>query len=189
MESSVTSIGRQAFNQGNVGGGKLRSVTIPDSVVSIAYAAFYKCAKLESLVIPDSVTTLDTLSPYGSRLCEGCTSLASVVIGDGVTALPKDAFKGCTSLRNVTIGSAVASWDGSAFEGSSAITTLTLRTPLVEAVFLSQTPFLPTYLSASASEVQHLTLGGEGDEHWEICLSPCPRLGVRDDGVICDEHW
>jgi hypothetical protein len=54
IPSSVTSIGRQAFDYCS----SLTSVTIPSSVTSIDYAAFRGCTSLASITIPSSVTSI-----------------------------------------------------------------------------------------------------------------------------------
>jgi formylglycine-generating enzyme required for sulfatase activity len=71
----VTSIGDWAFS-----GCSLTSVTIPDSVTSIGYAAFRECS-----------------------------GLTSVTIGNGVTSIDQSAFSDCTGLVNVTFQSTITS--------------------------------------------------------------------------------
>ena len=50
----------------------LTSYTIPDSVTTIGYSAFYDCDSLTSITIPDSVTTIGDYAFYS------CSSLTSV---------------------------------------------------------------------------------------------------------------
>ena len=45
----------------------LTSISIPDSVVSIGYAAFFNCAELTSVTLPDS---LKSISPGAFSGCE-----------------------------------------------------------------------------------------------------------------------
>ena len=75
----------------------ITSVTIPDSVTSIAYAAFQNCTSLASIDIPSGVTSI------GSNAFQSCTSLASINIPSGVTSIGKNAFQSCTSLTSITI--------------------------------------------------------------------------------------
>lgn len=53
-EYSVTTIGESAFK-----GSAVTSVSMPESITSIDYDAFYECKNLESVTLPESLTTLD----------------------------------------------------------------------------------------------------------------------------------
>ena len=72
-----------------MGCSKLKSSTIPDSVTTIAYAAFKECKKLKSITISDSVTII------GDYAFSGCKKLKSITIPDSVTAIGEGAFEGC----------------------------------------------------------------------------------------------
>ncbi len=52
--------------------GKSGDYTVPDSVVSIGYYAFYGCARLATVTIPDSVIEIETVAFYD------CTNLTDV---------------------------------------------------------------------------------------------------------------
>ena len=88
----VTVIGAEAF----WGNKTMTSVTIPDTVTKIEYAAFNECTSLTSIVIPSSMKTI------GEAAFWYCTGLKSAVIPSSVTTFGKDAFKGCTSLTAYT---------------------------------------------------------------------------------------
>ena len=60
----VVAIGREAFKDSS-----LREVTIPDTVKTIDWFAFYNCRSLERIVIPQSVTKIE----YG--VFDGCNKL------------------------------------------------------------------------------------------------------------------
>jgi hypothetical protein len=53
----------------------LTSVTIPNSVTSIGWAAFYNCSGLTSITIPNSVTSI------GNNAFSGCSGLTTVFYG------------------------------------------------------------------------------------------------------------
>ena len=59
---------------GNCSG--LTSVTIPNSVMSIGYAAFCGCSGLTSVTIPNSVTSIESYAFFG---CNGLTSVISLI--------------------------------------------------------------------------------------------------------------
>ena len=122
-------------------------MTIPDSVKTIDYEAFYDCNKLTEVKMGKSVTTVDgcvfencerlqsvTLSPSLtaiSRYMFGyCTKLTSIVIPDSVQTIEYDAFDGCTALREVVMGKSVTLIDEEAFYGCTALPSITLPASL-----------------------------------------------------------
>ena len=86
FDGDVAVIGSFAFYNCS----SLTSVTIPDSVTSIADCAFYGCS-LASVMIPDSVTSI---GEDAFRYC----SLTSVIIPDSVTSIAAAAFSQCSNL-------------------------------------------------------------------------------------------
>ena len=94
---------------------KLTEVVIPDSITSIANAAFADCKSLKVVIIPDSVTYI------GDSAFQGCESLEYVVIGNGVKSIGDLAFKNCTSLKSVDLGTSVEEIGNGAFFGCDAL--------------------------------------------------------------------
>ena len=78
------------------------AITIPNSVTSIGYEAFYGCTGLTSITIPDSVTSIGSWAFYD------CRGLTSVTIPDSVTSIGKYAFQGC-KLQDIYITD-IAAW-------------------------------------------------------------------------------
>lgn len=97
---------------------KLVYITIPDSVTSISYRAFYGCRSLQSITIPDSVTSI------GTQAFDDCTSLESIIIPDSVTEIGTMAFWGCSGLTSVTMGNGVTEIGALAFTGCTNLTTI-----------------------------------------------------------------
>ena len=80
------------------------SYSIPDSVTSIGYRAFYGCKGLTSITIPESVTSI------GDDAFCGCSSLTSITIPNSVTSIGEDAFWNCTSLKDVYYSGTQEQW-------------------------------------------------------------------------------
>ena len=62
-------------------------------VTSIRQHAFRKCTSLTSITLPDSIATI------ARGAFNGCSSLTAIVIPDNVTSIGQKAFAGCTSLK------------------------------------------------------------------------------------------
>ena len=99
---------------------KLTSVTIPEGVTSISYAAFENCSSLTSITIPDSVTAI------GGNAFRGCTSLTSINIPDSITSIDAFVFYNCSSLTDVTIPNNVTSIGYTAFAGCSSLISINI---------------------------------------------------------------
>ena len=76
---------------------QLRSVTIPESVLSIEKKAFSFCTSLKT------VTLSEGLEKIGEMAFWGCKSLEQISIPSTVTEIGKNAFSGCENLKSVKI--------------------------------------------------------------------------------------
>ena len=124
IPDGVTSIGHRTGVVGAFSGlTNVTSVTIPDSVTSIAYGAFHSCTGLTSITIPSSVTKIDAYAFYG---CTGLTSVTITGGGDDVLWINPHAFEGCTSLTSVTIGSGVTTIHMYTFYGCTSLAEVTI---------------------------------------------------------------
>ena len=115
------------------------SYSIPNSVTSIGYRAFYGCTSLASITVADnnqsycdvdgvlfnkdktelvqypagktsaSYSIPNSVTEIGDDAFSHCTSLASITIPDSVTSIGAYAFYGCTSLTSITIPDSVKS--------------------------------------------------------------------------------
>lgn len=109
---TVTSIRYLAFVKCT----SLKSVTIPDSVMSIGNGAFRGCTSLTSITIPNSVTSI------GDGAFFNCTSLESITISDSVTSIGVSTFLGCDSLESIIIPESVTTIRDDAFTGCNELT-------------------------------------------------------------------
>ena len=93
------------------------TVTIPESVTSIADYAFSGCISITSVTIGNKVTSI------GHNAFESCTSLYFVwIVGSGATRIGDNAFSDCTSLTSITIGPGVTSIGYFAFYYCTSLT-------------------------------------------------------------------
>ena len=93
----------------------MKSVTIPNSVTSIASDAFCGCSGLTTLDIPSSITSIEV------EVFAYCSGLKSVTIPNSVTYIGLSAFNGCNSLTSITIPSGVTLVGDYAFQGCSSL--------------------------------------------------------------------
>ncbi len=113
--SSVTEItlpaGLKAIGDGALMSTRIKSVNIPESVISIGRGAFADCKSLTSLTVPATVTTL------GSHTFDGCTALSQVTFL--AADVPDYAFRGCTALTD--FNGRVTSVGSNAFSGCTSL--------------------------------------------------------------------
>lgn len=115
-EYTVTSIGGSAF-QSCV---KLKSVSLPETLVSIEYWSFYNCILLTRLVVPQKVKSI------GSSAFRDCISLEKIDLGR-VQTIDRGVFEGCISLDSLTIPSSTTEIAAGAFEECTGLANLTIE--------------------------------------------------------------
>jgi len=100
---------------------KLGSYSIPNSVTSLWYSAFYKCRFLTSITIPNTVKSIPNRA---FQLCSGATS---ITIPNSVTTIDKFAFQECSGLTGITIPNSVTTIGAQAFLSCTGLSgTLTI---------------------------------------------------------------
>ena len=115
IENGVTSIGSWAFDACK----GLTSVTIPNSVTSIGYNAFYRTKWYDNQ--PDGLVYAGkVLYKYKGTM----PSNTKIDIKEGTTGIAASAFNGCSDLTSLTIPNSVTNIGGSAFSGCSGITSI-----------------------------------------------------------------
>ena len=111
INSNTKVINDTAFSNCNM----LKSVTIPNSVITIEPSAFFGCTELSSVTIGNSVTSIN------NSAFSGCTGLTSITIPDSVISIGDFAFGNCIGLTSVYIGNSATSIDLRAFSGCKNI--------------------------------------------------------------------
>lgn len=116
---------------------QLKSLILPDSIVTIGKKAFAGCSSLESVRFSSALTTigdygfrncgklsgshaLPNVTALGSYCFELCGSLETLEVPK-LTEIPYYGFRGCTSLESVALPEEIGSVGVSAFEDCTAL--------------------------------------------------------------------
>ena len=100
----VTQVGDWAFYKTN-----LTSMSLPNSVKTIGYAAFYWMDYMTEISLGNSVETI------GNEAFRECDGLVTIAIPASVTSMGEQAFRNCNNLKFVAIGRGVTNISQSAF--------------------------------------------------------------------------
>jgi len=112
----VTQIGNAAFKEKTT----ITSITLPDSVLSIGYEAFYRCEYLATVSLGSGVTTI------GDWAFGHCYRLKSISIPNSVTSLGNGALSDCIELESVVLGNQVPSLGRYTFTNDYKLSSITL---------------------------------------------------------------
>lgn len=102
------------------------SITIPEGVTLIPYAAFRDRTDLLEIILPDTITVIDDVA------FSGCSSLTELVIPENVTDIGEAAFAYCTALTEVSFPDSVTNFEGSIFYGCTGLTKVKLPAKITE---------------------------------------------------------
>ena len=107
------------IHEGFIAGNKnITTITIPDTITTIPYYAFYKCTNLQNIVLHNNITKIEN---YAFKECinlqeislpknitdiqdytfYNCKSLKEIYIPEGVTKIGEWAFYGCKNLKTI----------------------------------------------------------------------------------------
>lgn len=127
-------------------GTKIRTITLPSSIIYLGGSEFKGCTSLSSATINCSVVSAtmfsgctalkDVSMPSVGQIATGafsyCTNLSSVTIPDSCSSIGENAFYNCKSLKTVNIGTGCTSIGNRAFYGVYP-NTVTLETMTITA--------------------------------------------------------
>lgn len=99
-----------------------KNTIIPNSVISIGYAAFYGCSGMQSVNIPNSVISIDS-NAFGE-----CSDLTSVIIPNSVNSIGDGAFRDCISLTSINIPNSVSEISQGVFADCASLASITIPT-------------------------------------------------------------
>ena len=91
----VTGIADHAFEAN----ADIKSITLPNGLITIGESAVSDCSSLTTVVIPDTVGTIRR----GAFI--SCTALTTLDIPASVTEIMEEAFTGCAALKDLTVES------------------------------------------------------------------------------------
>ena len=131
----VVKIGPNAFS----GCRKIRSITLPNGLISIGAQAFYNCSELESVTASLANNTiigygafsacgkLKSITCGTSTVCDnafrGCSALSALQIGD-VSTIGECAFEGCLQLTDLEFQTGLTAVGDKAFSGCTSLTSI-----------------------------------------------------------------
>ncbi len=115
----VTAIADHAFEANP----DIKSITLPNGLITIGESAFSDCSNLTTIVIPDTVGTIRR----GAFI--SCTSLTTLEIPASVTEIMEEAFTGCAALEDLTIASSTVEFANWWMDTSEIPSGLTITCP------------------------------------------------------------
>ncbi len=102
-------------------GEDIDSVDIHESTRAIASRAFMNNMNLTEVTIPDSVVAI------AKAAFDSCTSLSELDLGEGIKYIGEQAFIACTALTEIVLPASLISTDDYAFADCSSVTRLELN--------------------------------------------------------------
>ena len=138
----------------------LKSITIPDSVITIGTNAFFGCSSLSSITIPTNVIEI------GDSAFSYCDGLTNVVILNGLQNIGFDAFKWCNGLKSIMIPGSVIIIGEGAFCNCNGLTSISILNGVEiigDSAFWGCDSLTSIYLPASIMNI--------GDEAFHNCDS------------------
>lgn len=119
----------------------IKSVVLPNSIISIGGNAFSDCSSLTSISLPNSVQYIGRGAFYGcSNLTTvECNGEPTIVNNDTEAILCSDAFLWCNALTSVAIPASIRVLQGGAFNGCDQLTEVTIPKTIVS---INGNPFI-----------------------------------------------
>lgn len=127
VKSGVTSVGECAFADC----WNLQRVSLPRSITTIQYGAFYYCHSLQAISIPSTVERI------GERAFQLCGALSSVSLPDSITTVEPYVFSNCWNLRTVTMPKNLKTIGSGAFSYCNALSSVSLPESVTDIAYFA----------------------------------------------------
>lgn len=121
IPNTIDGIPVVALDGGFSGNGKIVSVHLPDSLLSIGMSVFMGCSNLQSVSFGRNLQTI------GSMAFAGCVELENVVLPGSLVAVGDFVFKGCCSLATADVPGGIVNMGIGLFESCNGLSSVTLR--------------------------------------------------------------
>ena len=164
----VIGIGQYAF----AGRSDITSITIPDSVIAIAFTTFMGC---------DNLIQTENGVQYVDKWVVGCDApLTSVVLRPDTVGIAMGAFMGHTELKSIVIPDKVRSICSTAFMGCSSLTSITIPNSVTN---------IGNYAFWDCSSLTSITIGnGVSDISFGV-FTGCDKIIQTENGVQYVDKW
>lgn len=111
FDGAVTALPASAFESCVT----LRSIKLPDGVVSIGDKAFMNCQKLTEVTLPNNLTEI------GNSAFTGCVMLEKISLGNSLMSIGNYAFAACNSLTSLDLPESLTHIGEDAFGSNIAV--------------------------------------------------------------------
>jgi len=153
-EKPVVKIDRYAFQSG-----KITSVYIPDSVISIEAGAFINCDQLSEVYFGRGITSI------AKSAFRSCYSLEKIILPEGLQSLGDNAFADCSSVKEIFIPKTLTEWGYWCFLGNVSLEKITFEEGLTQiggeiSQFVGATSLKTITIPASVTAVGESAFGG-----------------------------
>ncbi len=158
LSKNLTSIGTRSFRDMK----GIKTVEIPDGVMSIGDSAFYNCESIDGeLEIPGSVKTI------GKNAFNKCINIRKVVMKDGVKDIGEDAFTSCENMVSVIIPDSVETIQQAAFYMCRSL--MSVHIP-------GKVKIVDNVAFMYCSNLSRVSLGEGVETLWYNAFAGCPKL-------------
>lgn len=101
-------------------GGSFKSITIPPSIETIEWGAFYGCYNITSITLPIGLTSI------GMGAFWGCRMLESISLPVSITRISEATFRDCSNLRQISLSNNIDYIGAWAFSGCEKLEEISL---------------------------------------------------------------
>ncbi|MBR2196369.1 MAG: leucine-rich repeat protein [Salinivirgaceae bacterium] len=160
----------------------LKTINIPNTIISMGNYIFSGCSSLSTIVIPNSVEQI------GSGIFYSCTKLNSVSISNSVTSIGDHEFWNCQSLSSISIPESVKEIGELAFYGCkfSSIVIPDSITSIGSLAFYSCKSLISVNIGNSISGIGSEAFSGCNSLSLVVCHSIMPPTLTDDPFTSID---